>query len=335
MSASFTELAIFSIKIVILFVFIAGLLAVFFTLLAKAKNKSPTRLTIKKLNQTYENIKETLLAEILNKKEFKQFLKDKKAQEKANQAEKKGKNVFVLKFHGDIQASGVASLREEISAILNIATPTDEVVVKLESAGGAVHAYGLAAAQLMRIRAKNIPLTVAIDKVAASGGYLMACVADQIISAPFAIIGSIGVIVEMPNFHRLLQDKHVDIEQHTAGEYKRTLSVLGKITDAGRKKLQEEIDTIHTSFKNLIAEHRQSIDINRVATGEYWLATQAIDLKLVDALQTSDEYLQTRCQQKAQVYEISYEIKKSWLSKFTERASLKAMNSLWRVPFYS
>src|SRR5205085_5609335 len=170
----------------------------------------------------------------------------------------------------------------------NIATPADEVLLRLESAGGVVHGYGLAAAQLMRIRAQNIPLVIAIDKVAASGGYMMACVANTILSAPFAIIGSIGVVVQLPNFHRLLKDKHIDFELHTAGEFKRTITLFGENTEEGKEKLQEEIEDIHGLFKNLIHEYRKEIDIEKVATGEHWLGQQAIQLKLVDEIKTSD-----------------------------------------------
>ena len=165
-----------------------------------------------------------------------------------------------------MRASTVSSLAEEITALLNIATPNDEVLLRLESAGGVVHGYGLAAAQLMRIRAQHIPLVVAIDKIAASGGYLMACVADKILAAPFAIIGSIGVVVQLPNFHRLLKDKHIDFELHTAGEFKRTITLFVENTKEGKEKLQHEIEDIHGLFKNLIHDYRQQIDIDKVAT---------------------------------------------------------------------
>ncbi len=316
------QLGLFTAKTVIIFSFILITLIAFFALLAKSKEKLKGRFIIKNLNKKYAETTEELLAETLPKKLFKKFLKDQKAAEKAKQkTDQQPKNIYVLNFQGDIKASAVASLREEITAVLNIATPADEIVVRLESAGGVVHGYGLAAAQLMRIRARNIPLVITIDKIAASGGYMMACVANKILSAPFAIIGSIGVVVQLPNFHRLLKEKQIDFEMQTAGEFKRTLTVFGENTEEGREKLQHEIEDIHQLFKNLIADHRQQLDIQKVATGEHWLGQQALGLKLVDHIQTSDDYLLERSKD-ATVYEIYYESKKPFLSKFTATANL-------------
>lgn len=233
---------------------------------------------------------------------------------------KKTKNVYVCEFQGDIKASTVNQLIEVINVILSVATPSDEVVLRLESAGGVVHGYGLAAAALMRIRAKQIPLTITIDKIAASGGYMMACVADKILCAPFAIVGSIGVVVQLPNFHRLLKDNHIDFEQQTAGEYKRTISLFGENTKEGREKLKQEIDEMHDLFKNLITQHRKFIDINQVATGEYWMGQQALGLRLVDEIQTSDDYLLERSKH-AQVYEICYEVKKPVVARLFNATS--------------
>lgn len=221
-----------------------------------------------------------------------------------------------MNFDGDIKASAVTALREEVTAILGVATPNDEVVVKLESAGGMVHAYGLAASQLARLRARKIPLTIIVDKVAASGGYMMACIGNKILAAPFSIIGSIGVIVQLPNFHRLLKEKNIDFEQLTAGQYKRTITLFGKNTEEGREKMHQEIEDIHHLFKNLIKEYRHELDVEKVATGEHWLGAQALDLKLVDELKTSDDYLFEQSKQ-ANLYEVTYRMKKSFLEKLS------------------
>ena len=109
-------------------------------------------------------------------------------------------------------------------------------------------AYGLAASQMQRIRDKKLKLTVCVDKVAASGGYMMAVVADKIIAAPFAVLGSIGVLAQVPNFHRLLKKHDVDFEMLTAGKYKRTLTMFGENTDKGREKFQEDIEDTHVLF---------------------------------------------------------------------------------------
>ena len=201
------------------------------------------------------------------------------------------RRVFVLDFKGDLRATGVDALRQEVTLVLAVATERDEVVVRLENSGGAAHGHGLGASQLARIRARGIPLTVAVDRVAASGGYLMACVANRILAAPFAIVGSIGVFAAVPNLHRLLEARGIDVEEFQAGEFKRTVTMLGKNTDAGRAKLQDQLDDIHRLFREFVAEYRPNLDVERVATGEYWHGRDALALDLVDELRTSDDYL--------------------------------------------
>lgn len=212
-------------------------------------------------------------------------------------------SVFVIDFKGDPLATGVDTLREEVTAILGAAAPDDEVVVRLESAGGTVHGYGLAAAQLARLRARSIPLTVCVDKVAASGGYMMACVAGRIVAAPFAILGSIGVVAAVPNIHRILEKWGVDYEDVTSGKYKRTVSLLGPIKEEGRAKLKEQIEETHDLFKHFVAEMRPSLDVESVATGETWYGSQAVQNGLVDAVATSDDILLERSQT-ARVFEV-------------------------------
>jgi serine protease SohB len=320
MLAALIQLSLFTAKAIIVVALLLILLAGILALLGKGKGKTAGRISIKNLNEKYTEVKEDLLSEILTKDELKKMLKTKKKKTK-EKPEANKKNIFVLNFYGDIKASAVGALREEVTAILSVAKPTDEVVVRVESGGGMVHAYGLAAAQLSRFREKNIPLTVSVDKVAASGGYLMACVANKILAAPFAILGSIGVIVQMPNFNRLLKDKHIDFEQLTAGDYKRTLTMFGHNTEEGRDKLKEEIEEIHQLFKNAIQANRPQIDIEKVATGEHWLGTQAFDLRLVDGIKTSDDYLFEKSE-KANLYEISYETKKSLGQKLAAAANM-------------
>lgn len=312
----FLELALFSAKALIIVLMILFLLAGILMLFTRGKEKTSGRISIKNLNEKFSDYKELLLSEILPKTEFKKWIKERNREQKQKTKKPHPKNIFVINFHGDINASAVTCLSEEITAVMGVAKRNDEVVVRLESAGGLVHSYGLAAAQLQRFRQKNIPLTITVDKVAASGGYMMACIANKIIAAPFSIIGSIGVVIQMPNFHRLLKEKHIDFEQLTAGNYKRTLTLFGQNTDEGRDKLQSEIEDIHHLFKNLIKEHRSQLDIDKVATGEHWLGTQAYDLKLVDDLQTSDDYLMNKSQD-ANIFEIKYQTKKSFAQKLS------------------
>jgi serine protease SohB len=281
--------------------------------------ESRGRLDVRHLNHDYENMALTLKAATLPKKAFKQARKEQKAKDKQHD-KTPHRRVFVLNFHGDLRASAVAALREEVTAVLIVAQPEDEVVVRLESAGGLVHAYGLAAAQLLRIRDRRVKLTVAVDKVAASGGYLMACVADRIIAAPFAILGSIGVIAQLPNFNRLLKKHDVDYEQFMAGEHKRTVTVFGENTDKGRQKFQAEIEEAHTLFKDFVKTHRAQVDLQQVATGEYWYGTRALDCRLADELRTSDDYL-LAMSAGADLYEVTFTGKKPWLARMLAHAS--------------
>lgn len=237
-------------------------------------------------------------------------------EEAGNEDGKQGDGrLFVLRFQGDIRASETESLREEISAIAPELREGDEVLLCLESPGGMVHSYGLAASQLHRIRATGASLTVAVDKVAASGGYMMACVADRIISAPFAVIGSIGVVAQLPNFHRLLKKNDVDFELLTAGKYKRTLTMFGENTDDGRAKFVEDLEDTYDLFKDFVVLNRPVVDIEAVATGEIWYGQRALDQNLVDELSTSDAYLQTRLGE-IEAFEVRYVPKKSWQEKF-------------------
>lgn len=280
------------------------------------RHREEDRLEVNKLNDRYRRMKQTLLVEVLPKplyqKEMKRLKRHAKAARKAAEGNTSGdhkKRVYVINFHGDIKASALDKLREEITAILTVATPRDEVFLRLESGGGMVHAYGLAASQLQRVKDGGVPLTVSVDKVAASGGYMMACIADRVIAAPFAIIGSIGVIAQLPNFNRLLKKNNIEFEQITAGDYKRTLTLFGENTEAGRDKLKQEIEDTHTLFKDLITEHRKQVDIRRVSTGEHWYGSRALALNLVDELITSDEYL-LQASEQADLYEVTYVEKK-------------------------
>lgn len=286
-------------------------------LVQRAKREDGT-LLITSLNEKYEDLTQNLQAETLDKSDLKKW---QKAQQKENKSKKKKSKenkttprLFVYEFDGDIKASETHGLREIVSAIISIATPDDQVLVIVDSAGGYVHNYGLAASQLHRLRQHNLNLTVAIDKCAASGGYLMACVANQIIAAPFAIVGSIGVIGQLPNFHKLLEKNHIDFEIHTAGEFKRTLTLFGENTDKGRKKFQEEIEETHLLFKQFIAAHRPEVDINHIATGEHWHAVDAQRLKLVDDIKTSDDYILAKIPE-WDVFQLSFEEKQKLSEK--------------------
>ena len=273
--------------------------------------RSGGHLEVRKLNDFYKDLRERLQISVLDKDKLKALRKsEQKALKQAKKAGSQKSRVYVLDFDGDIKASATEHLRNEITALLSLATPKDEVVLRLESGGGMVHSYGLAASQLARIRQAGVPLTVCVDKVAASGGYMMACIGERILSAPFAILGSIGVVAQLPNVHRLLKRHDVDFEVLTAGEYKRTLTVFGENTDKGREKFQEDLETTHELFKSFVAHYRPKLAIDEIATGEVWLGQAALGRKLVDELKTSDEYLAERARE-ADVYHLQYLQKKS------------------------
>lgn len=285
-------------------------------LLNRNKQQEPS-LIIKKLNEKYEDLADELNSVILNKKMFKTLLQTQKKKKKGNKKEKDNsvrQRTYVLHFEGDVKASAVENLREEISALLTVAKPKDEVVLVLESGGGTVTGYGLAASQLQRIRDKKMHLTVCIDQVAASGGYLMACVAHQIFAAPFAIVGSIGVLVQQANLHRLLKKYNIDYEMLTSGEYKRTISLLGENTEKGRQKCIEELEEVHHAFKDHISAYRPHVNIEAIGTGEHWLASKALELQLIDGLTTSDDYLMKACKE-SDVFELTLERKKTLSDK--------------------
>jgi len=315
--------------IVVAIVIVVGAIAATGSKQKKLGKKGSLKVT--RLNDHIDELRDTLRQSVLDKDDLKLVYKEKKKQDKADQKDRKAqlklkqesegetkecrkKRVYVLNFKGNIAADAIASLREEITAVLLMAEKQDEVILRLESPGGMVHAYGLASSQLLRVKSEKIPLTICVDKVAASGGYMMACLADKLVAAPFAIIGSIGVLVQLPNFHRVLKKYDVDYEQISAGEYKRTLSTFGEITQKGRDKVQEDVENIHDIFKHWVKDHRPSIEIDKISTGETWVGTQAKERYMVDEIKTSDECIIHACDD-AEVFEVEYELKKSFQDK--------------------
>ena len=310
------DYASFLLKTVTLVIAIVVVLIALASLRRGRGKQAGGHLEVHKLNDFYKAMRERLEQSLIEKDQLKQQRKrEAKAAKLAKKNPQNRPRVFVLDFDGDIKASAVESMRHEITALLTLATPQDEVVLRLESGGGMVHGYGLAASQLVRIRDAGVPLTVCVDKVAASGGYMMACIGQKILSAPFAILGSIGVVAQLPNLHRLLKKHDIDYEMLTAGEYKRTLTVFGENTEQGREKFQEDLETTHELFKNFVSRYRQPLDIDEVATGEVWLGVAALEKRLVDELKTSDEYLAARSKE-ADLFQLHYAEKKSLPERF-------------------
>ncbi len=330
------ETVAFALKaLVVLVAFAAFVVMVVGAVRGRGEERADGRLVVKRLNERFENLALGMRHGMLRDKEWKAHHKQWKKAHK-DQAPL-AKNVFLLDFKGDVLASAVEHLRDEITAVLEVAGDGDEVVVRLESPGGAAHSYGLAASQLARLRERKIPLTACVDRVAASGGYMMACVANTIVAAPFSIIGSIGVAAPLPNAHRLLGRFGIDYENATAGKYKRTVSYLAPITEEGRAKFQSQLDETHEQFKDFVKQHRPSLAIDDVATGEYWHGVRALELGLVDRLATSDDCLRERARD-ANLYEVRYRSRSGMRARLGAAAAAIAesvyltLASRWRTP---
>ncbi len=341
-----SEYGLFFAKVITILGAILIVIGAIFSGSRKGRKDTSGSIRAKHLNKELQTIKDHINELVLNDTQQKAIAKqEKKIKKEKHKAEKKHKDeaakprLFVIDFNGDKEGNQVENLRKEVTTILSVANKNDEVLVRVESPGGMVHTYGLAAAQLERIKKAELRLTIAVDKVAASGGYLMACIADTLIAAPFAIVGSVGVLVEITNFNKLLRKNNIDVEVLTAGEYKHTISMLGEITPEAREKTIAELAAVHEMFKSFVLKYRPQLDIEKVATGEYWHGSQAIELKMIDELMTSDEYLFDKCEQDMDVYEISYKEKETLgdklgisLSTAIDRVSMNLLKRLNR-PF--
>lgn len=307
MTEFFVEYGLFLLKAITI---VAAIVVVIGTAAAAGKRASHHEgLEIESLNKKYQLLAAALKQAVMKKADWKAEVKATKERDKAEaKSDKKRPRAFVIDFKGDLKASAVPSLREEVSAVLEVATADDQIIVRLENHGGVVHEHGLAASQLVRIRDRGIPLIVAVDKVAASGGYLMACVANKIVAAPFAILGSIGVIAQLPNFNRLMDSHGIDFEQITAGKYKRNVTIFGKNTDEDRARLKEELEEVHGLFKGAVSRYRPDLDLDKIATGEHWYGTRAMELGLVDEIRTSDELLAELAKDR-DLYRVAYKIR--------------------------
>ena len=291
----------------------------------RSEKKTEGKLTLSDLNERYRNYARQIQGLRASAKELKAELKrEQKEQKKAAKNPEVKPVLFVIDFHGDLKASATEGLSETISAVLQNFKPGDAVLLRLESAGGLVHAYGLASAQLQRLKAAGLHLTVCVDKVAASGGYMMAAVADKIVAAPFAVLGSVGVLAQLPNFHKLLKKNDIDIEYHTAGKYKRTLSVIGENTKEGRQKFLEDLEHTHQLFKDHIASCREQVKVDDIATGEIWYGTNALEKGLIDAIGTSDSAILEQLDSK-RVVQLSYQPKRNMAQKLGIAAAWDAV----------
>ena len=329
-----SEYGLFLLKTVTL---VVAVIAIIGALAAAGKKAAQQEgLEVEDLNKKYKSMASALKQAVMKKADWKKEAKAEKERDKAEaKADEARPRAFIIDFKGDLKASAVPSLREEVSALLEVASREDQVVVRLENYGGVVHEHGLAASQLVRIRDKEIPLTIVVDKVAASGGYLMACVANRILAAPFAILGSIGVLAQIPNFNRMLDSHGVDFEQITAGKYKRSVTMFGKNTDEDRAKLKEELEDVHLLFKGAVTKYRPDMDMDKIATGEHWYGTRALEFGLADELKTSDELL-AELAKDHDLYRLAYKIKQPLQKRLMAGAdaAMERVDALgWRKRF--
>ncbi len=327
------DIAAFALKALLIVAMLAALAALIARLTRRGAGR-PREIEVRSLNERYEQMRDEFDTKIFDRKERRLLAKARKREARARAATPKGKRVYVLGFKGDPMASTVKQLALEIDAVLTVARPeTDEVVLRLQSPGGTVTGYGLAAAELSRLRDRRIKVTASVDQVAASGGYMMACAADKIVAAPFALVGSIGVVAQVPNLHRLLKKNDIDYEELTAGEFKRSVSMLGEITPAGREHFRGKIEDTHTAFKSFVAERRPTADLAKVANGDVWLASEAVNLGLVDAVSTGDDLL-FHLKDEARLFEVATVTRKTLLQQlfgglgFEDRSALAPLGEL-------
>lgn len=331
------EILIFAAKALIIVLSFGAV--VLMIVLAASRNSHKPELEVEALHEKYEMTEKFLRTHLLEKEDLKKLKKEEKANAKALAKQRKLNllahvpRTYVLNFNGDLHADEVESLRHEVTAVLQVAQPDDEVLIRLESQGGVVHGYGLAASQLRRIKERGIKLTACVDKVAASGGYMMACVADKIIAAPFAIVGSIGVLAQIPNFNRLIRKYDVDYKEYTAGDFKRTVSILGEITKKGEEHFVSRLEDTHSLFKQHVLQCRPQLQIEKVATGDHWYGSEAVALGLIDEIRTSDDYLMSKAREKNPIFEIRFHRKQNLtekLGKAIGTASTKFAFDLWK-----
>jgi serine protease SohB len=316
--AFWLDIAAFALKALLIVAALGGL-ALLIARLARSGEAKDQEIKVRSLNERYDDMRDALNAALLDKKERKAVIKaqkkEAKAAARARREQAPGKRIYVLSFKGDVRARAVTQLGAEIDAVLTVARPeTDEALIRIESGGGTVTGYGLAAAEILRLRERKIIVTASVDQVAASGGYMMACAANRIVAAPFALVGSIGVVAPVPNLHRLLKKNEIDFEEMTAGEWKRSVSILGEITPAGREHFRGKLDATHAAFKAHVAQCRPNVDIAKVANGDVWLGSEALALGLVDQITTGDELL-FRARGEARLYEVSTEARKTLLQQ--------------------
>lgn len=237
-------------------------------------------------------------------------------------------NVFVIDYVGSMMASEVVYLTAKIDAIILKSNKDDEVVINITSPGGAVSGYGLVASQIKRLKTAGLKITATVDTVAASGGYMAAVVSDEIIAAPFAMVGSIGVVANVMIYEELLKNIGIQTNVYTSGDSKRTV-VPSRVPNAEEEaKLEAQLEEIHSRFKDHVLSFRPDIDEDKVFTGQAFLAADAINFGLVDKIGTSDELLLNLYKDGHRLIEVQFIIEENIGGSVTKQVSAGLVDAI-------
>ncbi|WP_343192796.1 S49 family peptidase [Buchnera aphidicola (Taiwanaphis decaspermi)] len=247
---------------------------------------------ILKKNDIYLN--NTLKVELLNNhyKKLKNdlsFFQKKKIINQKNVYNKKS-NLYILDYNDKIKKNKIKKLREEISSIILVAKKNDEVLLRLENTSDIVYEYGLVIAQLQRLRKKGIKLIISIDKIVSNGGYIIACVADHISASPFSIIGPINIVVNIPNIDKYTQTSNLNNQLNDCNTFTK-LTLIKNNTKIYVNKIFNKLDIKKYIRNSFIKDMRPSLNLNKIFNQNYWIGENAINEKLIDSINTSDDIL--------------------------------------------
>jgi protease-4 len=200
-----------------------------------------------------------------------------------------GDSIAVIHLEGTIQGgTGLGATPEYILDQLDKALADDNVkaiLLRIDSPGGTVAASQEIALAVKRASEKK-PVVVSVGDICASGGYMVASQADEIIASPGSSVGSIGVIMEVANVEELLNKVGISFTTLTTGAYKDAGSPYRSLTETETAMLNEQLTVIYDQFITDVAEGRDlpETKVRELATGWVWLGSEALDLGLVDSL---------------------------------------------------
>ena len=161
---------------------------------------------------------------------------------------------------------------------------------------------------------------------------MMAVVADRIVASRLAVIGSIGVVGQVPNVHRLLKRFDIDVLEMTAGTNKRPVSLIGPLTDQGIETFKKQLSDTHRLFRDHVHRFRPQLDIEAVSNGDIWHGVDALTHGLIDEIATSDEMIdRARHEGDLDVFSIRWRQAKNLRERLEESVSLITEKALMRA----